>query len=151
MLKIRGLTKTFALREGEVRALDGVDFDVARGEFFVLLGPSGCGKTTMLRSIAGLERPDGGTIAIDGETVVAAGERRPIAMVFQSYAVWPHMDVREADEGGGGGWSIADETVSGSSGRARRAFVRISFRACSGVDGHPPLSPYAIHASRNVA
>ena len=102
MLIVRGLEKTFRLRDTEVRALDGVDFDVARGEFFVLLGPSGCGKTTMLRSIAGLERPDRGTISIDGEPVVSAGERRhvppehrPIAMVFQSYAVWPHMDVYE--------------------------------------------------------
>ena len=102
MLTVRGLEKTFRLSDSEVRALDGVDFEVARGEFFVLLGPSGCGKTTMLRSIAGLERPDRGTIEIDGETVVSAAERRhvpperrPIAMVFQSYAVWPHMDVYE--------------------------------------------------------
>ncbi len=102
MLTVRSLEKTFRLSDSEVRALDGVDFDVARGEFFVLLGPSGCGKTTMLRSIAGLERPDRGTIGIDGETVVSAAERRhvpperrPIAMVFQSYAVWPHMDVYE--------------------------------------------------------
>ena len=102
MLTVRSLEKTFRLRDSEVRALDGVDFDVARGEFFVLLGPSGCGKTTMLRSIAGLERPDRGTIDIDGEPVVSAAERRhvppehrPIAMVFQSYAVWPHMDVYE--------------------------------------------------------
>ena len=102
MLTVRGLEKTFRLSDSEVPALDGVDFEVARGEFFVLLGPSGCGKTTMLRSIAGLERPDRGTIEIDGETVVSAAERRhvpperrPIAMVFQSYAVWPHMDVYE--------------------------------------------------------
>ena len=102
MLDIRGLGKTFQLRDAEVRALDDVEFDVAKGEFFVLLGPSGCGKTTMLRSIAGLERPDRGTIEIDGDIVVSAAERRyvpperrPIAMVFQSYAVWPHMDVYE--------------------------------------------------------
>jgi iron(III) transport system ATP-binding protein len=68
----------------------------------VLLGPSGCGKTTLLRTIAGLERPDEGIIRIDGETVFSARERiavpperRPIAMVFQSYAVWPHMSVYE--------------------------------------------------------
>ncbi len=102
MLKIRGLTKEFRYREQLIQALDGVDLDVAAGEFFVLLGPSGCGKTTMLRSIAGLERPDHGTIAIDGETVFAPGrggfvppERRPIGMVFQSYAIWPHMNVHE--------------------------------------------------------
>ena len=102
MLEIRSVTKTFSFRETVVRALDGVDLDVRRGEFFVLLGPSGCGKTTMLRAIAGLERPDGGSIRIDDATVFSAldrafvaPERRPIAMVFQSYAVWPHMDVYE--------------------------------------------------------
>ena len=102
MLTIQGLTKEFRYREEMIQALDGVDLDVAAGEFFVLLGPSGCGKTTMLRSIAGLERPDHGTIAIDGEMVFAPGrggfvppERRPIGMVFQSYAIWPHMNVHE--------------------------------------------------------
>jgi ABC-type Fe3+/spermidine/putrescine transport system ATPase subunit len=102
VLEIRGLGKTFAATGTRVAAVDGIDADVAAGEFFVLLGPSGCGKTTMLRLIAGLERPDRGSISIDGERVVAAGERlfvrperRPIAMVFQSYAVWPHMNVFE--------------------------------------------------------
>jgi ABC-type Fe3+/spermidine/putrescine transport system ATPase subunit len=90
------------MQTARVAALQSIDFDVSRGEFFVLLGPSGCGKTTILRSIAGLERPDGGVIRIDGETVFSAHERiavpperRPIAMVFQSYAVWPHMTVHE--------------------------------------------------------
>jgi iron(III) transport system ATP-binding protein len=73
---------------------------VARGEFVTLLGPSGCGKTTTLRCIAGLERPDGGEIRIDGGIVASAvrgvylnPEQRNIGMVFQSYAVWPHMTV----------------------------------------------------------
>ena len=93
-ISIRGLTKTFG--KGE-QALHEVDLDVAAGEFLVLLGPSGCGKTTLLRSIAGLERPDQGTIDIDGERVydgkrvnVDAGQR-PVTMIFQSYALWPHM------------------------------------------------------------
>ena len=100
VLEAQGLKAQFKLRDGVVHALRGVDLDVAEGEFFVLLGPSGCGKTTMLRSIAGLERPSAGRIAIDGRPVfsVADGvfvppDRRPIAMVFQSYAIWPHMNV----------------------------------------------------------
>jgi ABC-type Fe3+/spermidine/putrescine transport system ATPase subunit len=107
VLEVRGLSKVFHMRAANVAALRSVDLQVARGEFFVLLGPSGCGKTTMLRLIAGLERPDEGTIRIDGETVCAGRsrpsrnggfvppEQRPIAMVFQSYAVWPHMNVHE--------------------------------------------------------
>ncbi len=102
MLTIAGLTKRFRYCDTTIRALDGIDLEVAAGEFFVLLGPSGCGKTTMLRAIAGLERPDAGTIAIDGEPVFAPTrggfvppERRPIGMVFQSYAIWPHMNVHE--------------------------------------------------------
>ena len=99
MLQTRRLEAEFPLRDGVVHALRGIDLDVATGEFFVLLGPSGCGKTTMLRSIAGLERPSAGAIRIDGQPVFDAEngvfvppDRRPIAMVFQSYAIWPHMD-----------------------------------------------------------
>jgi ABC-type Fe3+/spermidine/putrescine transport system ATPase subunit len=85
---------------GTEAAVRGVDLAVAPGEFVTLLGPSGCGKTTTLRCVAGLERPDGGDIRIDGK-VVASAERgihlnpedRNIGMVFQSYAVWPHMTV----------------------------------------------------------
>jgi iron(III) transport system ATP-binding protein len=102
VLTITALQKTFQLSGKPFAALRGVDLEIASGEFFVLLGASGCGKTTMLRCIAGLERPDAGTIAIDGTTVFStpqrvaiAPERRPIGMVFQSYAVWPHMDVFE--------------------------------------------------------
>jgi iron(III) transport system ATP-binding protein len=77
-----------------------IDLDVADSEFVVLLGPSGCGKTTTLRCVAGLERPDRGTIEIAGEIVDSVSEgiyvppdRRNIGMVFQSYAVWPHLTV----------------------------------------------------------
>jgi iron(III) transport system ATP-binding protein len=81
-------------------AVDGVSFSVPEGGFYTLLGPSGCGKTTTLRCIAGLERPDRGTIQL-GDTVVMSDRifvpphRRDIGMVFQSYAVWPHMTVFE--------------------------------------------------------
>ena len=102
VLQTRRLEAKFPLRDGVVHALRGIDLDIATGEFFVLLGPSGCGKTTMLRSIAGLERPTAGDIRIDGHPIFDAEngvfvppDRRPIAMVFQSYAIWPHMDVFE--------------------------------------------------------
>jgi len=83
-----------------VRAVEDVSFTVEEGRFYTLLGPSGCGKTTTLRCIAGLERPEGGTINVDGRVV--SGDRvfvpphqRAIGMVFQSYAIWPHMNVFE--------------------------------------------------------
>ena len=80
----------------------GIDFEVADGEVVTLLGPSGCGKTTMLRCVAGLEKPDGGDITIGDTPVYGTSSganvpthNRPIAMVFQSYAIWPHMSVFE--------------------------------------------------------
>jgi iron(III) transport system ATP-binding protein len=102
ILETRKLEAKFQLQDSVVHALRGIDLDIEEGEFFVLLGPSGCGKTTMLRSIAGLERPSAGQIRIDGQPVFDSSSRlfvppnrRPIAMVFQSYAIWPHMDVFE--------------------------------------------------------
>src|SRR5467141_3983413 len=82
---------------GEVRAVDGVDLVTREGEFLVLLGPSGCGKTTLLRMIAGLERPSSGEIFIGGERVDAdvPPRARGIAMVFQSYALYPHRTVAQ--------------------------------------------------------
>jgi len=93
-LALSGVTKRF----GATAAVDGVDLDVAEGEFLALLGPSGCGKTTLLRLVAGLEEVDGGTIALGDRTVSAPGrhlpaEDRRIGIVFQSYALWPHMSV----------------------------------------------------------
>ncbi|MDH3555679.1 MAG: ATP-binding cassette domain-containing protein [Deltaproteobacteria bacterium] len=86
----RGLKKYF----GEVRAVDGVDLTTREGEFLVLLGPSGCGKTTLLRMIAGLERPSAGEVLIDDQVVNELPPRvRKIAMVFQNYALYPHMTV----------------------------------------------------------
>jgi len=88
------LTKRF----GEVTAVDGVDLDVRRGEFLAVLGPSGCGKTTLLRLVAGFERPDAGGIEIGGRVVAGprrhlAPEERRIGMVFQESALFPHLDV----------------------------------------------------------
>jgi multiple sugar transport system ATP-binding protein len=87
-LQIRGLTKRF----GNVRALDGIELDVAAGEFFVILGPSAAGKTTTLRSIAGLERPDGGAIAFAGQDITRAPvQGRGMSMIFQTFALYPHL------------------------------------------------------------
>ncbi len=100
MLEAASLTKTYVTAQGPWRAVDDVSFRIEAGEFFTLLGPSGCGKTTTLRSIAGLETPDEGRIAIGGQAVFDAragvnlpANRRDLGMVFQSYAVWPHMSV----------------------------------------------------------
>ncbi|MEO1613730.1 MAG: sn-glycerol-3-phosphate ABC transporter ATP-binding protein UgpC, partial [Pseudomonadota bacterium] len=81
---------------GDVTAVHGADIDIADGEFIVLVGPSGCGKSTLLRMIAGLEEISEGEIAIDGARVneKEPGER-DIAMVFQNYALYPHMSVRQ--------------------------------------------------------
>jgi spermidine/putrescine ABC transporter ATP-binding subunit len=81
-------------RYGKVVAVDNVSLNIDEGEFFALLGPSGCGKTTLLRMVAGLETPDEGRILIDGKDVTSTPpNRRPVNMVFQSYAVFPHMTV----------------------------------------------------------
>jgi spermidine/putrescine ABC transporter ATP-binding subunit len=92
IIEIAGLSKHY----GSVTAVDDVDLTIRRGEFFALLGPSGCGKTTLLRMLAGLELPTAGTIRIDGQDMSAVpANRRPVNMVFQSYAVFPHMTVRD--------------------------------------------------------
>jgi multiple sugar transport system ATP-binding protein len=90
-VQIKDIKKYF----GEVRALDGVDLSIKEGEFLVLLGPSGCGKTTLMRIIAGLEKPTAGEIFIDERLVHEnmPPRARNIAMVFQSYALYPHMKI----------------------------------------------------------
>jgi multiple sugar transport system ATP-binding protein len=88
------LTKIYA--RGQAPAADAVSLEIRDGEFMVLLGPSGCGKTTTLRMIAGLESISSGTLSIDGRVVNAVPAKdRDIAMVFQSYALYPHMNVKE--------------------------------------------------------
>ena len=96
LVSIRSLSKRF----GETLAVDDVSLDIRRNEFFALLGPSGCGKTTLLRSLAGFEQPDSGTIAMSapaGEIDLLAlpPERRPVNLMFQSYALFPHMSVEK--------------------------------------------------------
>ncbi|MGA4577635.1 ABC transporter ATP-binding protein [Limisphaera sp. VF-2] len=81
-------------RFGSVTALSGVSFAIRKGEFFSLLGPSGCGKTTLLRVLAGLDRPDAGWVRLDGvEMTRTPPHRRPVNTVFQSYALFPHLNV----------------------------------------------------------
>jgi ABC-type Fe3+/spermidine/putrescine transport system ATPase subunit len=103
VLTVRNLVKRF---ENSTVAVDDIDLDVADGEIVSLLGPSGCGKTTTLRCVAGLETPDSGLIVLGDLTVferagsakrhvVVAPEHRGLSMVFQQYALWPHMTVFE--------------------------------------------------------
>ncbi len=88
----RGLCKSF----GEVEVLKGIDLDIQDGEFVVFVGPSGCGKSTLLRMVAGLEDVTSGDLLIDGNVVNDVQPKdRGIAMVFQTYAIFPHMSVRE--------------------------------------------------------
>ncbi len=102
MLSVFELVKLYATSGHDTvgGGVRGISFDIKEGEFFTLLGPSGCGKTTALRSVAGLEDPSAGRIAIDGRAVFdqsngvnLPASERGIGMVFQSYAVWPHMTV----------------------------------------------------------
>ncbi|MGI9355426.1 MAG: ABC transporter ATP-binding protein [Rhizobiaceae bacterium] len=91
-IRIEGLNKFY----GDVQALFDVSLDIEDGEFVVFVGPSGCGKSTLLRTLAGLEGADTGKIEIDGRDVTASEPAdRDLAMVFQSYALYPHMSVRE--------------------------------------------------------
>ncbi|MEU6038384.1 ABC transporter ATP-binding protein [Actinomadura sp. NPDC047616] len=92
-ITMRALTKVFP---GGVRALDALDLAVADGEFFALLGPSGCGKTTLLRTVAGLESATSGTVRIgDRDVTRLPPGRRDVGMVFQDYALFPHMTVTD--------------------------------------------------------
>jgi len=89
-LNVNNVVKNF----NEIQALNGVSFDIRKGELFFLLGPSGCGKTTMLRILAGLEEANSGSIYFSGEDVKnLPAYKRGAPMVFQNYALWPHMTV----------------------------------------------------------
>src|SRR5262250_3375382 len=90
LLRIEAVSKRF----GDFVAVDQLSLDVFQGEFFALLGPSGCGKTTLLRSIAGFEQPSAGRILLDGVDLAGVPpHRRPVNMMFQSYALFPHLTV----------------------------------------------------------
>src|SRR5882757_8126383 len=91
-ITVRGANK----RYGDFVALDNIDFDVPEGSLTALLGPSGSGKSTLLRAIAGLDEPDTGTITIKGQDVTRVSpQRREIGFVFQHYAAFKHMSVRD--------------------------------------------------------
>ncbi len=91
-ISLRQVRKTF----GATVVIPGADLDIKDGEFVIFVGPSGCGKSTLLRMIAGLEDSTSGQILIDGEDVSEVGpSQRGLAMVFQSYALYPHMSVRK--------------------------------------------------------
>ncbi len=90
LIRFEGVTKAY----GDTVAVDGLSLDVYPREFFALLGPSGCGKTTLMRLLAGFEEPSAGDVLLDGESLVGVPpHRRPINMMFQSYALFPHLSV----------------------------------------------------------
>lgn len=90
-VRLRGVTKRF----GDFVAVDAIDLDIQRGRFVTLLGPSGCGKTTTLRMIGGFEKPNLGIVEVGGEPVIGSSSNHHTRMVFQSYALFPHMKVSE--------------------------------------------------------
>jgi len=132
MIETTGLHKAF----GRVRAVDGADLRVEAGATAALLGPSGCGKTTMLRLLAGFERPDAGAVSIGGRVVAGPGtfvapDRRRVGMVFQDYALFPHLDVA-----GNVGYGLP---------RARRRGGRVAeLLALVGLDGHGDRRPHEL-------
>jgi putrescine transport system ATP-binding protein len=92
LLRFDAVVKKF----GVVSAVDGVSLDIWAGEFFALLGPSGCGKTTLLRMLAGFETPDEGRILLEGNDIARVlPHQRPVNMMFQNYALFPHLSVRD--------------------------------------------------------
>ncbi|WP_444464696.1 ABC transporter ATP-binding protein [Rhodobacter capsulatus] len=131
-LSLQTLTRRF----GNTFALDAVSAEIPSGSFLALLGPSGCGKTTLLRLIAGLDRPDSGALQIGGETVAAPGrfvgpEDRGLGMVFQSYALWPHMTVAGNVAFGLNRLGAADRAA-----RVREALCKVGLEALAGRRPH---------------
>jgi iron(III) transport system ATP-binding protein len=129
LLSCRGVRKQF----GAVRAVDGVGFDLEAGKVLALLGPSGCGKTTLLRLVAGFETPDDGEIALAGRVLSAPDrfvppEHRRVAMVFQEFALFPHLDV------------AANVAFGVPAGADRRARVRemLDLVALAGLEARMP-------------
>jgi putative spermidine/putrescine transport system ATP-binding protein len=128
-IRLRALEK----RYGDVTAVDGIDLDIARGEFFTMLGPSGSGKTTTLRMIAGFERPDAGAIELDGRDVSGLPPfDRPVNTVFQDYALFPHMTVQQNVEYG----LMVKKVAKGE--RARRAQDALAMVRLEGFGGRKP-------------
>ena len=92
LVKVENVFKSF----GDVNAVNGVSLEIEEGQFYSLLGPSGCGKTTLLRLIAGFEKPTSGQVFIDDTSMEGIEPNlRPTNMVFQNYAIYPHFNVDE--------------------------------------------------------
>ena len=116
IVSVVGVTR----RYDDVMALADVSFEIPAGSFFALLGPSGCGKTTLLRVLAGLDRPDEGDVLLDGRSIIdVPPERRPFNIVFQRYALFPHMTVIE---------NVAFGLTTGGRGRGRQRKLDIASR-----------------------
>ena len=96
LVEVDHVSKMFGVGAAQVKALDDVSLTVQANEFFTLLGPSGCGKSTLLRMLAGFEHPDSGNVRLDGRAIADdPPNKRPVNIVFQSYALFPHMSVAE--------------------------------------------------------
>src|SRR4051812_19236354 len=95
-IELVSLVKSFTSHGDLVQAVKGVDMQIGEGEFFSMLGPSGCGKTTTMRMIAGFDEPTSGEVYLHGKSVVGVPpNKRDVNMVFQSYALFPHMSVAD--------------------------------------------------------
>jgi putative spermidine/putrescine transport system ATP-binding protein len=128
-IRLRGLRKVY----GNVHAVDGIDLDIARGEFFTMLGPSGSGKTTTLRLIAGFELPDDGVVELAGRDVsLDPPYARDVNTVFQDYALFPHMTVGENVE-----YGLRIKKVAKAE-RRRRAEDALEMVRLSGLSGRKP-------------
>jgi len=132
-LELCGLTK----RYGALTSVDAIDLAVERGEFICLLGPSGCGKTTTLRMLAGFLAPDAGEIRVGGTVMssphaVVQPERRNMGMIFQSYAVWPHMTVRENV-----GYGLKMQSMPAAQRQARTDALLGATRLADHADNYP--------------
>jgi putative spermidine/putrescine transport system ATP-binding protein len=128
-VRLSGLRKTY----GEVVAVDGIDLEIARGEFFTLLGPSGSGKTTTLRMIAGFEEPDQGKVELGGRDVTGIPPYdRQVNTVFQDYALFPHMTVGDNVE-----YGMRVQRVSKDE-RRKRSSEALDMVRLSGYEGRKP-------------
>jgi putative spermidine/putrescine transport system ATP-binding protein len=129
-VRLTGIRKRF----GNVLAANGVDLEIAAGEFFTMLGPSGSGKTTLLRMIAGFERPDEGTVELAGVDVTRDPPYlRNVNTVFQDYALFPHMTVRQNVE-----YGLRVRKVARSE-RRRKAEAALDMVRLSGLGERKPV------------
>jgi iron(III) transport system ATP-binding protein len=121
-VEFRRITKRYGGEQAPL-VVKGIDFSIPKGTLTTILGPSGCGKTTVLRMIAGLESPSGGTVLIDGQDVTTLGPaERNVSMVFQSYALFPHMSVIQNV---GYGLSVSGVSRDETARRARSALESV--------------------------